>query len=267
MIKKYYFIISCLIFPLYSFVPVSSEDNYFSAEFSAGAMHYLYNEPGVMQIKSILPTAQVSLAYTNGLSLAGSVLIGYNKFGSYSGSLVDLETNKSTPITLHSRDLLTDIRTMAGNSTRLLDVIINSYIGFGFYNLSNRLDSSFSYAREQDYLYNIVNLGFAYILNRYALKLDLSYKYIIYAQNKTKLTDIGFLNDVNFTNQKGYGLEGSIEFGRELYDTFYSLRLSYIYWSVGSSEARKSFHNEKVYTLVEPANYTSAVKLELGIGF
>lgn len=240
----------------------------YGGELGLGVMNYLYVEPNLMQIHSILPTAHISGYLDLGnISLVLGGMVGYSSNGSYDGALINLETHVRVPVALDSIDLLTDMYFKVGYSKRISFILVNSYAGFGLYGLDNKLGGAHSYERNQTYNYTLANIGLGYTLNKYLLKLDFTYKYTLGAENITKLTDIGFVNDAIFTKQKGYGIESSLEFGKEIDDFTYSLRLAYRYWNIGDSEVRKSYLLGKTYTVIEPANYTHSISLEAVVGF
>ena len=150
------------------------------------------------------------------------------------------------------------------------DYKVSPYLGLGYRYLnddSSDLVSSTNasgYEREQSYFYLPIGIEFQKKnpINGWFLSAKLEYDYFIAGENTTHLSDVDGNDDIELTQDEGYGKRISISFTKDFHNgMILSIEPFYKYWHISDSDVVYDSSRGKYW--VEPDNHSE----EFGIAF
>jgi len=220
-----------------------------------------YTEPDVMQEEGELFGLMGRFIYTDqyvSRTLEATYASGDMDYDG-SGTIKDIPDEIFEIRGLVSRDL-----------AYINDYKVSPYVGLGYRYLnddSSGLVSSTGasgYEREQSYLYMPIGVEFQKRtpINGWLLSTKLEYDYFIAGENTTHLSDVDGNDDIELTQDEGYGHRISISFSKDFRNgMILSIEPFYKYWHIADSDIVYDSTRGKYW--VEPDNNSE----EFGIAF
>lgn len=230
---------------------------------SIGYLQYEYDEPSVMTVKG--PFLELAYSYRNKLIYnflyRAELEVAYGA-ATYSGALVNFNTNISTPVSADSKDIVGDARLFfdtpfkKGNLTAVLG------LGVAARYLLNNIQSSGAYLREQTYIYAPISFAVETIIkNKYRAYAGAEYDYLLRGLNTSEIS-----GPVNFVQNSGYGYRGFVGFAFD-WKVPLNVELMYRYWSIEDSSSASVIVANQTLFFREPFNTTQILNLRLGMSF
>ncbi|WP_394908889.1 hypothetical protein [uncultured Helicobacter sp.] len=153
------------------------------------------------------------------------------------------------------------------------DMFIYTGLGLGFWDLHNSISASSGYDREQSYVYLPL-----FLHAQYAISHDMSlygvfaYQHLLRGYNTSHFRDLGFDNNLSFTQYRGYGVRIEIGLKRDLHEYGYhgavAVGVYMQYWHIADSSLDGAYRNGTLIALYhEPRNTTQALGLSVGYEF
>lgn len=279
--KKCVLVVAMLLIPGAKALETSIGNVY--ADFGVGFGAYSYIEPKVMDITSTPILLNASLT-REGERIFHKIYadVSYGIGGRYNGGLMELSSGKSTAFKTDSSDIFYNLSYVAGWRFKGMQSYKHRiYLGIGHRYLINNLKGPGSYTREQTYLYMPLGYEGEYFFNAYtSLIFGIGFNAVIQGHNISHVSKNGFLRDAKFY-QEGFG--NSLYLGMK-----YDLKKYYVFaklvcelWGIDSSSIDVVEHSAEVnninppdkykgtkfFSLIEPANGTAYLYLNVGIGF
>lgn len=246
---------------------------------SFSGQYYLYKEPRVMDISGLFGGVGGEYKYFNDEAFFGKshhqVNFAYFSTSStrYNGSEC---TNSGFCMPLHtdSKDTYIffeyhykPIFIHTGNAFVSFD------IGLGYRFLTNQISANSGYKREQSYLYLISGFNAQYALHSdVKLFANILYKSLWSGKNTSYFKDLGFDNNLEFSQYSGFGLEFNLGVERELnqygIDMGVGVGVYFEYWSIAESNIQPLYQAGALYSYFkEPYNYTQAFGLRILLSY
>lgn len=156
-----------------------------------------------------------------------------------------------------SEDYIVETRAVAG-----WDFMINPrftltpFAGLGYRYWNNDIDGPGSYERETEYLYSPLGVTMAIPLGaHWRWSMTFEYDLFLSGTNESHVSDVdpGY-NDVEFDQEDGYGLRGSMSFGT----AHFSIEPYFIFWKIDESDTDVlTYNGSPLFHVVEPDNETT----------
>ena len=252
-----------------------AQDRWFGFGLSLSGGYYGYEEPRVMSISGAMYGVNGYVSATHHRfrhQLSASYFSGITRYEGSECSIANPPV--CTPLRSTSQDSYYTLEYRFGTLVyEDKESFVYAGVGLGFWDLYNSISASSGYDREQSYVYLPV-----FIHAQYAFSQDisaygiLSYQQLVRGYNTSHFRDIGFDNDLFFTQSRGYGVRLDVGLKRDLctygYDGVVVFGLYMQYWSIADSSTDGAYRNGTLYGLYhEPYNSTKAVGLSVGYEF
>lgn len=249
-----------------------------SSEFIFGlygnTQSYKYIEPNVMDIGGTLNGIGINASYSNqeviqlftGEYLSGNL--------AYNGAECNMITGLCTPIKANSKDWYAFgeyyVKPIIGKD---VDFTSTLDIGVGYRFLQNKIDSTYAYTRKQSYLYLLFGGSIEYKLsNFFKVYGSAHYRYLIRGFNTSYMKELGYDNNLNFTQKEGQGVKFllGLKLDLESYNlnNYLFVAIYFDWWTLDGSDIKTLYaQSGGIATFYEPKNNTQAIGLMIGTGF
>lgn len=272
-------ILSCLWirWSCVAFVCVSGyiQAQWFGFGLSLNGGYYGYKEPQVMDISGVMYGVSGYVSATHSRfkhQLSASYFSGITR---YDGSECSVANPLDcTPLQSASQDWYYTLEYRFG--TLLYgdsESFVYAGLGLGLWDLYNAISASSGYDREQSYVYLPI-----FLHAQYALSSDMflygiaSYQHLLRGYNISHFRDLGFDDDLSFTQNRGYGVRLDIGVKHDLgaygYHGLVVVGVYMQYWNIADSDIDGAYKNGALIGLYhEPHNTTHALGLSIGYEF
>ncbi len=230
-----------------------------------------YKEPGLMREYGELYGVNVSYGVTNEASTIAYSFEGQLVAGRllYDGADVNLNTGVRTPKTAPTDDYISNIRGTIGLFHEVSPMFaFTPYIGLGYRDLNDKIQGSGSYNRNVSYFYLPIGAGFAGWLNdswSYSFNADIDI--VVLGTVISKLSDVdSSLPDITNHNS-GTGARATASIRKNFSRFAVHIAPFYQKWKMDPSDGVSLVLNNKPGTLVEPANESDFIGLDVGMDF
>ncbi len=232
------------------------------------AYHYEYEEPGVMEQKGMFYGVRLGFTGRNWVPLTpeepeadGGMMFraeGRLAFGQvdYDGSIIDLNTNTSTPYSMDDvDDSVFEGRLLLGGDRLHHGALHTIYAGIGYRYLNDDSSSDpFGYERESNYIY--VPVGYAFDGSHeegWSLGFGAEFDLFLVGNQRSYLSDANpAYPDVDNPQESGYGWRASVKLQHKSRKGIFVIEPFVRYWDIDDSE----YSVETIGVLYEPANET-----------
>lgn len=227
-----------------------------------------YNEPDVMKEKGLMYGVAGSYTYNKGFVLKAEGLFSYGKVDYTSPGSGDLNSID---------DYLFEMRALGGYELKISDTFnITPFLGFGYRYLrddtAGRVTTTGArgYLRESNYYYSPIGVEFLFITDKeWSIDTILEYDYFWQGKQKSHLSNaISNLNDVENTQNSGYGLRASIAFKKKSPGIEYIFEPFIKYWNIDRSDLSSvTYSGVLVGYGYEPKNTSTEIGILFAVGF
>ena len=252
-----------------------AKERWFGFGISLSGGYYGYEEPRVMSISGAMYGVSGYVSATHqrfSHRLSASYFSGITR---YEGS----ECSVANPL------ICTPLRTNSQDSYYTLEYRLGALVygdrggfvyaglGLGLWDLHNSISASSGYDREQSYVYLPLFLHAQYAISQdMSLYGILTYQHLLRGYNTSHFRDIGFDNDLFFTQDRGYGVRLELGLKRDLRSYGYYGAIAFgayvQYWNIADSSAHSAYRNGAFQGLYhEPHNSTQAMGVSVGYEF
>lgn len=227
-----------------------------------------YNEPDVMKEKGLMYGVAGSYTYNKGLVLKAEGVFSYGKVDYTSPASGDMNSID---------DYLSEIRALGGYELKISDTFnIIPFLGFGYRYLrddsSGRVTTTGArgYLRESNYYYSPIGVEFLVNLDGgWSINPILEYDYFWQGKQKSHLSNaVAGLNDIENTQNSGYGLRASMAFKKKSKEREYILEPFIKYWDIDRSDFSSVTYSGVIIGYgYEPKNTSTEIGLTFALGF
>jgi len=224
--------------------------------------HITYDEPNVMEEKGIMYGVFGSYAYRDNWMLKAD--------GKFSYGQVDYK-NSGTMDNID--DYMLEFRGLGGYGFSILQAsTLTPYIGLGYRYLNDDLAGTTStgaagYEREQSYFYSPIGIEtITKLENGWSIGTMLEYDIFWSGKNKSHFSDASpAYNDLEFDQDEGYGIRGSVKFQKEGDKVDYLIEPFIRYWNIKESDRDLLTATNTYY--VEPKNNSTEFGIKFAVKF
>lgn len=225
-----------------------------------------YQEPGVMKEEGSMLGVGAAYTFHDGVMFNVSGKISYGQMDyKNSGTVNNIDNN------------MFEIRAVGGYDFIISNsFMITPFIGFGYRFLEDdgagKISSTghVGYLRESNYFYSPIGIRTISVLdNGWLFGAVLEYDYLWKGRQESYLSDINMgYNDIENSQDGGYGLRGSITLKKQTDLMFFALEPFIRYWNIDKSDIEYQTYYGRVTGIVwEPKNKSTEIGIKFAIGF
>ena len=227
-----------------------------------------YNEPDIMKEKGIMYGVAGAYTYNKGLVLKAEGVFSYGN--------VDYTSSNSGSMN-NINDYLFEIRALGGYELKISNTFnITPFFGFGYRYLRDDTSGMSTttgargYLRESNYYYSPIGMKFLFIMDKgWSIDTILEYDYFWQGKQKSYLsTAFSSYNDLENTQNRGYGLRASVAFKKKSQNVEYIFEPFIKYWNIDRSDLSTVTYSGVIVGYgYEPRNTSTEIGLLFAVGF
>ncbi len=255
-----------LSFSTFSFAQTESIKSRHTWEIGPEISTIEYKEPDVMSQKGLMYGIGAAYTYRNGVMIKVA--------GRYSYGQVDY---KNSGTINNIDDSIFEIRALGGYDFKISSSFtMTPFIGLGYRYLKDDMAGRISstgakgYLRESNYYYSPIGIEAVNVFDKgWSAGVILEYDYFWKGTQKSYLSGaIAGYNDVENSQNSGYGVRGSIIIKKQTDRVFYAIEPFIRYWNIDKSEIKNlTYYGTVIGTAWEPKNESTEIGVKFMIGF